>query len=58
MNWNFSSNSFALSCLVSPILTPLALSKWLTQIFVVFNIFNKGGINEVHIECTLKRMQE
>ena len=33
-------------------------SKWLTQIFVVCNIFNKGEINEVRIKCTLKRIQE
>ena len=46
------------SCLVSLILTAFALTKWLTQIFVVCDIFNKGEINEVRIKWTLKRIQE
>ena len=33
-------------------------SKWLTQIFVVCKIFNKGEINEVRIKWALKRIQE
>ena len=36
------------SCLFS--LTPFALTKWLTQIFVDCNRLNKGEINEVRIE--------
>ena len=37
---------------------PFALTKWLTQIFVDCNRFDKGEINEVRIEWTLKRIQE
>ena len=46
------------SCLVSLILTPFALTKRLTQIFVVCNTFNKGEIHEVRIKWTLKRIQK
>ena len=35
-----------------------ALTKWLTQIFVDFNRFNKGETNQVGIEWTLKRTTE
>ena len=38
--------------------TPFALTKWLTQIFVDCNRFNKGEMNEEGIEWTLKRIQE
>ena len=34
------------------------ITKWLTQIFVDCNRFNKGEINEVRIEWTVKRIQE
>ena len=37
---------------------PVALTKWLTQIFVDCNRLNKGEINEVRIEWTLKRIKE
>ena len=40
------------------IITPFALTKWLTQIFVVCNIFSKGETNEVHIKWTLKGIQQ
>ena len=40
------------------ILTPFALTKWLTQIFAGYNRFNKGEINEVRIEWTLTGIQE
>ena len=43
------------SCLVSLILTPFVLTKWLTQILVDCKRFNKGEIIEVRIEWTLKR---
>ena len=46
------------SCLVLLNLTPFALSKWLKQIFVTCNRFNKGEINQVRIKLTLKRIQE
>ena len=45
-------------CLVSLIITPFALAKWLTQIFVDCNRITKGKINEVRIERTLERIQE
>ena len=44
--------------LVSLIFTPFALTTWLTQIFVICNIFNKGEINEVRIKWAFKRVQE
>ena len=58
MNCIFQVIGLLRSCRVSLILTPFALTKWLTQIFVVCNKFNKGVINEVHIKWTLKRIQE
>ena len=58
MNRTFQVIRLLRSCLVSLILTPFALTKWLTQIFVNCNRFNKGEINEVRIEWTLKRIQE
>ena len=58
MNCTFQVTGLLRSCLVSLILTPFALTKWLTQIFVVCDIFNKGGINEVRIKWALKRIQE
>ena len=39
-------------------LTLFAPTKWLTQTFVDCSGFNKGEINEVHIEWTLKSIQE
>ena len=39
-------------------LKPFAPTKWLTEIFVGFNRFNKGEINEVRIEWTFKRIQD
>ena len=44
---DFSSNRIVRSCLVSLILTPFARTKWLAQIFVDCNRFNKGELNEV-----------
>ena len=44
--------------LVSLLLTSFALTDWLIQIFVDCNKFNKGKLNEVHIEWTLKSIQE
>ena len=40
--------------MVSLILTPFALTMWLTQDFVDCNKFNKGEIDEVRIEWHLK----
>ena len=40
------------------ILTPLAVTKWLTKIFVDCNRFNKGEINKVRIDLTLKKVHE
>ena len=37
---------------------PFAPTKWLTQIFVDCNRFNKGKINEVRIEWTLKSIMQ
>ena len=45
------------SCLVYSVLTPLPLTKWLTQIFANCNRFNNDKINEIHIEWTLKTIQ-
>ena len=42
-------------CLISLILAPFAQTKWFTHIFVDCNRFNKGEINEVRIEWTLKQ---
>ena len=50
MNCTFQEIGLLRSCLVSLILTPFVLTKWLTQIFVDFSRFNKGEINEVRIE--------
>ena len=50
MNRTFQVIGLLPSCLVKLILTPFALSKWLTQIFVDCNRFDKGEINEVRIE--------
>ena len=58
MNRTFTVMGLLWSSLVSLILTPFALTKWLTQIFVDCNRFNKGEINEVRIEWILKRIQE
>ena len=55
MNQTFQVIGLLWSCLVQVILTPFALSQWLTQIFVDCNRFDKGEINELHIEWTLKR---
>ena len=46
------------SCLVSLILAAFVLTKWLTQISVDCNRFNKGEINEVRIEWIFKRIQK
>ena len=58
MNCIFQVIGLLRSCLVSLILMPFALIKWLSQIFVVCNKFKKGEINEVHIKWTLKIIQE
>ena len=58
MNRTFQVIRLLRSCLVSLILTPFALTKWLTQIFVNCNRFNQGEIYDVRIEWTLKRIQE
>ena len=50
MNRTFQVPGFLRSGLILLILTPFALSKWLTQIFVDCNRFDKGEINEVRIE--------
>ena len=57
MNRTFQLLGLLRSCLVQLILTPLICSKWLNRIFVDCNRFNKGEINEVRIEWTLKRIQ-
>ena len=49
----FEMKGLLWSCLVSLILTPFSLTKWLTQIFVDCDRFNKGEIYEVCIEWTL-----
>ena len=54
MNRTFLVIELLGSCLVLLILTPFALSKWLIPIFVDCNRFDKGEINEVRIEWTLK----
>ena len=54
MNLTFQVIGLLWSCLVSLIITPFALIKWLTRIFVDCNRFNKGEINEVRIGWTLK----
>ena len=54
MNGTFQVIELLRSCLVSLILTTFALTKWLTQIFLDCNRFNKGEITEVCIEQTLK----
>ena len=56
MNRTFQVIGLLPSCLVKLILTPFALSEWLTQIFVDCNRFDKGEINEVRVEWTLKRI--
>ena len=43
---NFQVIKLLRSCLVSLILTPFLLTKWLTQIFVDCNRFNKAETNE------------
>ena len=53
MNRIFQVIGLFLSHLVSHILTPFALTKWLNKIFVVCNRFNKCKINAVRIEWTL-----
>ena len=58
MNRTFQVIGLLRLCLVSLILTPFALTEWLTHIFVDCNRFNKGEMNEVRIEWTLKRIQE
>ena len=58
MNLTFQEVGLLQSCLISLILTPLALTKWLTQTFVDFNRFKKGGTNQVGTEWTLKRTTE
>ena len=55
MNCTFRVIGLLQSCLVSLILMPFVLTKWLTQIFVDCSRFNKGEINEVHIEYMNKR---
>ena len=55
MNCTFQVRGLLRSCLVSLILTPFVLIKWLTQIFVDWSRFNKGEINEVRIEYRNKR---
>ena len=42
MNRTFQVIGLLRSCLVSLILTPFILTKWLTQIFVDCNRFDKG----------------
>ena len=54
MNLTFQVAGLLWSCLVALILTPFALTKWLTQIFVDCNRFNKGEVNEVRTEWPLK----
>ena len=58
MNGNFEVIGLLRSCLFSLILTPFVLTKWLTQIFVDCNRFNKDEINEERIEWNLERIQE
>ena len=58
MNRIFQVIGLFLSRLVSLILTPFVLTKWLNKVFVVCNRFNKCKIHEVRIEWTLKSTQE
>ena len=58
MNCTFQVRGLLRSCLVSLILTPFVFTKWLTQIFIDWSRFNKGGINEVRIEYRNKRRAE
>ena len=53
MNRIFQVRGLFSSRLVSLILTPFVLTKWLNKIFVVCNRFNKCKINAVRIEWTL-----
>ena len=50
MNGTFQVIGLIRSCLVSLILTPCALTKWLTQFFVDCNRFDKDKIKEICIE--------
>ena len=54
MNRTFQVIGLLLSCLVYLILMHFALYGWLTQIFVDCNRSDKGEINEVCIEWTLR----
>ena len=59
MNRTFQVIWLLWSCLVSLILIPFALTKWLTEIFVDCNRFNKGELNEVRIlNGPFKKIQE
>ena len=55
--WRINTYLLTYSCLVSLILMPFDMTKWLTQIFVDCNRFNKGEINHVRIEWIKKRIQ-
>ena len=58
MNQTFQVIGLLWSCLVAIIHTPFALTKRLTQIFVDSNRFNKGKLNQIRIEWTLKRIHK
>ena len=55
MNRIFQVIELLWSCLVPIIRTPFALTKRLTQIFVDCKRFNKGKINQICTEWTLKK---
>ena len=55
MNCTFEVIELLRSSLVSLILTPFVLTKWLTQIYVDCSRLNKGEINEVRIGYKNKR---
>ena len=50
MNWTVQIIRLIRSCLVSLILTPFTLTKWLTQFFADSNKFDKSETKEVCIE--------
>ena len=58
MNRTFQVIGLLRSCLVELILTPFALSKWLTQISVNCNRVDNGEIIEIRIEWTLKKIHQ
>ena len=61
MNRTFQVIELFRSCLVSPILTPCVLTKWLTQIFVDCNMFNieaKANSTEKNLTMPASRQRQ